>query len=292
MQKMCAALVVAGVLSAALRAYATDEPPVDKSVYNLFNPTPRDQMRDLDTDRPDTTESPHTIDAGHYQVELSFAEYVLDRRSRDQQTTKALSVLPMLLKVGLLDNVDLQLGIEPFNWERDKDRPSGQAQELRGFGDSELRLKINLWGNEEGKEWSTAFALLPHVSIPTGTGGLSEDHVEGGLILPLEIQLPYDFSLAVEAEVETQHSDAQGGRTVLDFGHTASLSRTIFGDLSGFLEYAGFSSLNRDHRYQGYVDFGLMYRIGKDIQLDGGMRVGVTQAADDVGFFSGISLRF
>ena len=42
----------------------------DKSIYTLFHPTPREWMREMSTDRPDQTESPNTVDAGHFQVEL------------------------------------------------------------------------------------------------------------------------------------------------------------------------------------------------------------------------------
>jgi len=35
------------------------ETMADKSDYTLFNPTPKAQMRELSTDRPDTTESPY-----------------------------------------------------------------------------------------------------------------------------------------------------------------------------------------------------------------------------------------
>jgi hypothetical protein len=292
MHKTRGAVLVLGMLAISLPAFAADEPKPDKSQYNLFNPTPVDQMRELAPDRPDTTEEPRTIDAGHYQIEFSFADYNFDRRNKERQTAKTLSVLPMLLKVGLLDNVDLQLGVNPFVWERTRDRASGEAQEARGLADSEMRLKINVWGNESGKTWETAFAVMPWVGMPTGTGGLSADHVEGGLILPLSIELPLDFSLATMVEVDFLHSEDQGGRTVVDFVHSASLGHQIYGDLNGFVEYAGFASFKHDHQYQGYLDFGLTYQIGKNVQVDGGMRVGLTPAADDVGFYSGITLRF
>ena len=35
-----------------------------------------DGLRDFNTDRPDTTESPFTIDRGHAQIELSLAEKI------------------------------------------------------------------------------------------------------------------------------------------------------------------------------------------------------------------------
>src|SRR5687768_3054656 len=72
----------------------------DKSRFTLFNPTPRALMREMSTDRPDTTESPYTVDAGHTQVELSFFDYTRDD-SDDGGDFEALSLVPMNLKVGL-----------------------------------------------------------------------------------------------------------------------------------------------------------------------------------------------
>ena len=51
----------------------------DKNQYHLFNPTPPERMRELSTDRPDQTESPHTVDAGHFQLEMDFVSAAFDR---------------------------------------------------------------------------------------------------------------------------------------------------------------------------------------------------------------------
>ena len=47
----------------------------DKSSYTLFNPTPDRLLRDMTTDRPDVTESPFTVDAGHIQIESNLFGY-------------------------------------------------------------------------------------------------------------------------------------------------------------------------------------------------------------------------
>src|SRR4029434_324882 len=82
-------------------------PVADKSQYHLFNPTPRELMREMSTDRPDTTESPYTVDAGHYQIEMSFFDYGRDRA--DGARTETWTFGAMNLKAGLLNNVDLQI---------------------------------------------------------------------------------------------------------------------------------------------------------------------------------------
>ena len=71
----------------------------DKSGYTLFNPTPRDLWRPMSADRPDFTESPITVDAGAVQVELSFLDYA------SNGDENALSVAPVNIKLGLLNNV-------------------------------------------------------------------------------------------------------------------------------------------------------------------------------------------
>src|SRR5262245_27102408 len=125
---------------AATIAYAD----ADKSQYHVFNPTPRELMREMSTDRPDTTESPISVDAGHVQVELSFLEYTRDRRQ------DSFDVMPINLKLGLTNNADMQFVIQPYFAS---DEPDG---EFGGFGDSQIRLKMNLWGNDGGE---TALAL-------------------------------------------------------------------------------------------------------------------------------------
>ncbi len=43
------------------QAPSVSTPETDKWQYNLLNPTPRNLMREMSTDRPDKTESPYTV---------------------------------------------------------------------------------------------------------------------------------------------------------------------------------------------------------------------------------------
>ena len=244
-------------------------------------------MRDMSTDRPDTTESAYTVDAGHFQIELSYLDYAYDYNNKDSQTTRAFAVAPMLLKVGLLNNTDLQIGIDPYTREKTTDRATDLSETNEGFGDTVVRLKTNLWGNDGGK---TAFALMPFIKFPTASRGVGNGHIEGGLIVPLAIQLPNEFALGLMAELDINRSEDDDNYAV-DFVHTATISHTLFGDLGGYIEYAGFQSLSGEEDYRGYFDAGLTYGLTSDIQLDAGARAGLTEAAEDLGLFAGISLR-
>src|SRR5688500_9877451 len=97
-------LLGAGVLVSVARG------ETDKSGYTLWNPTPREQMRELSTDRPDITESPYSVDAGHVQVEADLLSYSYDRYnpSRTDETVEGWSAATANLKVGLNNLADFQ----------------------------------------------------------------------------------------------------------------------------------------------------------------------------------------
>src|SRR5262245_12557766 len=79
--------------------------------FTVFHPTPRAQMRELSTDRPDTTESPNSVDAGHVQAELDLAVLGF---TGDVST---IDVAAANLKLGLTGSTDLQVVIEPYHRE-------------------------------------------------------------------------------------------------------------------------------------------------------------------------------
>ena len=115
----------------AIAGSAAERPPVtvDKREFTLLKPTPKEFTRELSTDRPDFTESPLTVDAGHVQVELSFVEYA---RNGDGGGVDQYSVLPTNFKVGLLNQADMQFVIHPYQ--------RGDADDLALFSGITFRL--------------------------------------------------------------------------------------------------------------------------------------------------------
>ncbi|MGH7951430.1 MAG: transporter, partial [Limisphaerales bacterium] len=275
------------VLAVILAAYAreTNSVPSDKNGYNLFNPVPENLMRELSPDRPDETESAYTVDAGHYQLEMDFANFTYDKT--DGTTTKAWDVGDFNFRVGLLNNVDLQLVYDNYLNVSTRDN-SGNSTTQSGFGDFTTRIKINLWGDDGGK---TAFALLPYVKFPTGTDNLGNNAVGGGVIFPLAVKLPQDFDLSLETALGF-FQDEDDNRYHEEFIVSASLDHQIIGKLSGFLEFFSNFSTERHASWIGTVDTGLEYLVTKNIQLDCDCYFGVTRAANDFNPFAGITVRF
>lgn len=265
---------------------AQETPPPDKSGYDLFNPVPDTLLRELSPDRPDKTESPYTVDAGHYQLEMDFANYTYN--DSDGIRTRAWNVAPFNIKAGLLNNVDLQFVFDNYLHVRTEDNTAGTTITQSGIGDFTARLKINLWGDDGGK---TAFALLPFVKFPTSTDNLGNDAVEGGVIFPLAVKLPADFDLGLETAISLLRDDSDNDYHA-DFINSITLDHAIVGKLSGYLEF--FSDICTEHGsgWIGTVDTGLEFLLAENIQLDCGCNFGVTRTADNFNPFAGITVRF
>ena len=263
----------------------SERPPPDKSGCNLLNPTPDEAMRELSPDRPDKTECPYTVDAGHFQLEMDFANYTAD--DTDGVRTRAWNVAPFNAKVGLLNNVDLQLVYDNYLHVRTGDR-LGRTATQSGFGDVTTRLKINLWGNDSGQ---TAFGILPFVKFPTSTDHLGNNSVEGGMILPLAVKLPGDWDMGLELAGSENRNDESPGHHG-EFIESVTFDHRIIGKLSGYGEFFSDISTRGGPGWIGTVDVGLEYLANENVQLDCGGNFGVTPAADDVNVFSGITVRF
>jgi hypothetical protein len=273
---------LAMLFAATSAAHAQERAP-DKSQFNLFNPTPRQLMRELSADRPDVTESPYTVDAGHVQLEMSFVEFAYD--DEDDVETRALSIAPVNLKLGLLNNLDLQLVLEPY---LRAELENGADATLDGFGDAQLRLKVNLWGNDGGE---SAFAVMPFAELPTASDDLDEhDHVEGGIILPYARELPGEFSLGLMAEFDFLYDEADDDY-VTEFVHTASLGHDLARGFAGYVEYIGIEPLDGGGDYQALLGAGITYALNDDAQLDAGVTVALTDDAEDVTIFTGLTFR-
>ena len=275
----------------SLARAAENENEHDKSGYHLFRPTPRAQMREMSTDRPDKTESAYTVDAGHFQFEMDLFSYAhdQDKSGGGDMSTDAYAIAPVNLKFGLLNNVDLQVVIDTYNSVRVHDHLAGTVEKKSGFGDVTTRLKVNLWGNDGGR---TALAMMPFVKFPSNQDGLGNDAVEGGVIFPLAVELPAGWGMGLMTEVDFLRDEPDDGGYHASFVNTVTFSHDICGKLGGYVEFFSEVSTEEDSEWIGTVDLGLTYGLTDDIQLDAGVNIGVTDAADDINPFVGMSWRF
>lgn len=249
--------------------------------YSLFHPAPREKMREMQTDRPDVTESAYTLDAGHFQVESDLLKLVRNKSNGVTNNTNYYNLIN--LKAGLTNSTDLQLLVESYVKNEVKDPLLTSSQS--GFGNLTVRVKQNIWGNTSGK---SALALMPYLAIPTAR---FEDNkkLSGGLIIPFALELKNGWNFGSQAAVDFEKPDPNSNY------QTSLLTSFTFGKgltskLDGFVEsYNTFAFA--DDKIELFLDGGLVYSLTDNFKLDAGINYGVTKSSDKV-YFIGFSFRY
>lgn len=240
--------------------------------------------RELSTDRPDKTESPYTVPQGRWQLEMDAVNWTRDEEAGIE--TEAFSVAPFNLKYGIGPDTDLQLLVAPYT-EIEVSGPGGSVDES-GFGDVVIRLKHNFVGNDGGPQ---AFALMPYVKLPTASDSLgANDDVEGGLIAPLALDIGGGFGLGLMGQINVLKDSTDD--YAAEWVASATVGRDLTDRLGGYVELWASRFDDAGEETQATFDTGLTYALNDDLQLDAGVNIGITDAADDVQGFVGISRRW
>lgn len=290
----CRRRMVAALGCAVVNGLAA-EPPGDgvqnKHGYTLWKPTPPALMRELITDRPDRTETPYTVDAGHAQVEMDLVGYTIDRHNADQapERFEQWKAGPINLRLGLLNWLDAGIVWEPYVAQRIEDESTVPTTSIRrsGIGDLALRFKSNLWGNDGG---ATALALLPQLKFPTSTEGIGNDFVEGGVLVPFEVELPHGLSLGFNSGAGVFRNDADEGWHA-EFVNSVALGYPLSRRVTGYVEFWSLTSTEDNAEWEGAVGLGVNYLVHRNLKFDAGVNIGVTRATDDLNSFIGVSWR-
>ena len=222
---------------------------------------------------------------------MDLVNYTLDRHNPDRTPVDVdqWNAAPFDLRVGLTGRTELDLLYDGYLNVRTRDRAMRTDITQSGFGDLTLLFKYNLFGNDGG---TFAFGILPYLKLPTNTDHLGNKRVEGGVLLPLSINLPANFQAGVETEFDAVRNDANtryeaAFTNIFYLGYTFLNKKvTVYGEW--------YSRVNQgpDSQVDGEVDTGLVYYIGKNAEVDFGCNFGVTRAAPDFEPFTGLTVRF
>lgn len=252
-----------------------------KKNFSLFNPVPRAQMREMETDRPDVTESPYTVDAGHFQLETDLVRSITERSETSQTNTFLIN--QMNLKIGITGSTALQIGFQTYGRQSEKELETDEKTTTDGHGDLTLRIKQNLIGNDGG---NFALALLPYVKFPTSK--YEDSRFEGGVIVPMQYQLPGEWHLGFQVEVDRlKDQDEQAMHT--EFLQTLTISHSIIKGLDGIAE-TYYTYDFKAHHFSNYINAAVQMDVARDFKLDAGLNLGIQHTAAKH-FFVGASVR-
>ncbi|WP_151790361.1 transporter [Acinetobacter junii] len=196
---------------------------------------------------------------GHLAWEQGLPSVSYQEGTVDGVKDKTLTLnADMLLRTGLADGLELQLGWQGPVWQQHK--YAGMKKETNGLGDVSIGLKkaINL------KDDRLTMALLAEAIIATG----NDEFTNQDDIYSLTSAVAYNFSDLVGTSI-TMRYEAQNS----DWAVTAipTIDYKIAGKLSGFSEFVYRKAESQDYQYG--LGTGLVYAINDRAQLDASVGV-------------------
>src|SRR5262247_4788285 len=112
------AAAIGMVAAASLLVPHSQAVGADKSQYWLLNPTPDRLMREMTTDRPDITESPFTVDAGHVQFESTLVGYTRPAADQGRTVTDEFEFGTTNIRIGITNSTEIDFVWQPFGTVR------------------------------------------------------------------------------------------------------------------------------------------------------------------------------
>lgn len=266
----------------SLSSFAYGQTDTARHSYSLFNPVPKNKMKDMETDRPDVTESAYTVEAGHFQVESDLFKQVRNKSDGVKIVENDYNLAN--LKLGLTEKMDLQLVVPTYVSTTTRDAITNKIiDKTSGIDDLTLRLKYNLWGNAGGK---TALSVLPFISLPTSS--FANNKVQGGLTFPFALKINEEWNFGSQASVSVVNEDDDKYHT--EYLYSFTFGKKLSKQLSGFVEsYVNYSAYTKIA--DTYANGGLIFSATDNFNIDAGINYGLNSTADKL-FFVGFSFRY
>ncbi|WP_355586415.1 transporter [Xanthomonas cannabis] len=218
-------------------------------------------------DRPGIPFAAEVLQPGAFAWEQGLPDASTDRTD-GQRTT--LYTADTVLRLGLSQQVELQLGSDSYNWQH------GGGQRVRGGGDSHIGLKVALPSRSDSFHW----AALGTYSVPTGSPAFSDGYArELGATASWDLAQQRAFALYVNYARD-------------DEGHTWTFAPnyTFFSGehFSSYVE-AGFDTGSEHSRVAGA---GGAWQLPHAMQLDVSVLRGLTSESPDWQGGIGLSIAF
>jgi len=231
-------------------------------------------------DRPAKANGTCTVPAGHWQLELSGADWA---RAADGGThTDVTSFGQTLVKLGLSDDSDVELITPPYV----RVHASGGTES--GFGDTSIRFKQRLTDSTAPVQ----AAIIPFVKLPTAGHSIGNGKVEAGVAVPISLATKAGPTITIGPEVDlAADADGRGYHAALVNLINVGVSPAPRLSLSAELWNAtSFDPSGTVHLWS--ADVAAAYLANKRLQIDGGANFGLNRATPDVELYVGASLLF
>ena len=225
-------------------------------------------------DRPDVTNGTNIVEEGLLQVEVGVQHV----RMGTQRSTGT----PVTFRVGLFEWLEARAGTDGFLHQSDN------GSRVSGAGNVQLGAKLRLFADPGG---APVLSILPTINLPVASAekGLGSGDFDGTLVVLTGTDLG-----------RTSHLDVNYGIGAIGAGEgrphfvqhlvSASLSHSLTEQLSPYVEGFWFSRQDPDGGPVVSIDAGFIQAFAARFAIDGGIAVGLTNAAPDFSVFTGLSI--
>ena len=221
----------------------------------------------ISAERPGFSSSPVALGHSLVQIEGGY-QYTREAGSLDIDD----HTLPLaLVRVGLADNLELQLGWAGYSWTE------VNGQDIDGINDAGVGVKWQI-SDDNG---AVPFALFAGVSIPVGDDEYSSDDYDP----TIGAFWAYDSSISWFGTVLVSESDND-----TSLSNAIGIGLPISSEANGYVEYFGIFAEGAGPEH--YLNGGLAYLARNDLQLDLHIGAGLNGRAADLFLGMGFAYRF
>jgi hypothetical protein len=229
----------------------------------------------IEPDRPDVTNGTHIVDVGLLQLEAGVQQARTGTSQRSFAT-------PLTVRIGLSEWLEARVSTDGFL--RQTDDPST----VNGAGNVQIGAKVRLFADPGGLP---VLSILPTINLPVASAskGLGSGDSDVTLVLLTGTDLG-----------RTSHIDFNYGIGAIGAGQqrphftqhlvSVSASHSVTEQLSPYIEGFWFSKQDPDGSHVLSIDVGLIQAFTARLAVDAGVAVGLSKAAPDLSFFSGVSI--
>lgn len=267
-------------------AQETPKPcPYDSAHFSWRKPVPRNRLRELQPDRPGITESPFTVDAGHFQVEMDALRLRNSGSGEDDQTREWHAAYTMF-KLGLSRRTDVQLEVPLYSIAKQRPRGTSDWEERNsGFGDVTVRVKHNFLGDDQ--DGSFAMSVIGYVRLPSG-GAVGDGGTEYGLVLPVDLELSEHINLEAQLGTEINY-DREQARRYVNLMPSTAIEYDITKKL-GLVAEAVAQWNTEQRRWLASTNIAPFVKVTDNFQVDLGTHLALNSLSDHQ-YFVGFTLR-
>jgi hypothetical protein len=248
-----------------------------RSIFGRTEEEPGQSGR-LDPDRPHLPEASTTVGKGRVVLESGYT-------FTEKGSSSSQSVPEALVRVGMFaDWFEFRIG---QNVVYETQTRAGVNTTAHGAQDLYLGVKVAL---TEQEQFLPAIALIPQMTVPTGSRAVTAGRVLLGLNVDCAWEvIPDLFNIELLVATNQVRDDVHHSHVEVATGLTTAF--TVTRNLEAFAEWDAFYPVGRSAP-RDYAVGGFVYFITKDIAVDVRAGVGLNARANDVLAGTGFAVRY